>query len=119
MSDKVRVIVEGPISDYEAFSTAVKRTVEHVQANEPGVLTYECFADEDHTWGMWHDIYDSADAFVAHIEMMQSEGYLDELLSCWQIESVRSFGRVEDERVKAIAEQFGATAFHGVAGFNR
>lgn len=116
---KVRFIIQGPINDYETFTTFVKKACSFVEENEPGALAYECFADEVNGRAVWHEIYADADAFVTHFENLNETGMLGDMLSVFTPEQVTLLTRVTDPRVREIAEQFGAVELHGVGGVLR
>lgn len=116
---KVRILIQGPVSDYESFVDFAKRACMFVEENEPGALAYEYFADQESGRAVMHELYADADAFVNHFENLTDTGMLDELMQVLTPEQVTSLNRVTDPRVKEIAEQFGAVALHGVAGVVR
>lgn len=116
---KVRILIQGPVSDYESFVDFAKRACVFVEENEPGALAYEYFADQEIGRAVIHELYADADAFVTHFQNLTDTGMLDELMQILTPEKVTLLSRVTDERVKEIAEQFGAVALHGVAGVVR
>lgn len=116
---KVRIISQGTTDNYEAFSGLVKRMCAHVEEHEPGAIAYECFADETTGRALWHEMYEDADAFLAHVQGLTDTGLMDELMHLYSIERITSLARVTDERVTDILEQFGAVQLHGVGGIVR
>lgn len=116
---KVRVVIQGTATGYEAFANVAKRMRAHVEENEPGALAYECFADETTGQVLWHELYEDADAFLAHFQGMSDNGLMDEMLRTFTIEKVTSLARVTDERVSGLLEQFGGVQLHGLTGLVR
>lgn len=116
---KVRVISQGTTNDYEAFSDVVKRMCAHVEEHEPGAEAYECFADEMSGQVLWHEMYENADAFLAHVQGLTQAGLMDELMQVYTIGRITSLVRVTDERITEVLQQFGATQLHGVGGIVR
>lgn len=116
---KVRITIDGTVEDYEALSSFAKRAGTFVEEHEPGTLAWECFADEVSGRVLWHEIYTDADAFLAHMQHMTEEGYLDEFMQLMSINGVLSLARVTDDRVTDVLAGFGATHLHGVTGVVR
>lgn len=116
---KVRIIIQGPVADYEAFTDFAKRACAFVEQNEPQALAYEYFASEEGGRAILHEMYADSDAFVTHFGNLTETGLLDELLQVFSPEQVTLLDRVTDPRVKEIAQQFGATELSGVAGVVR
>ncbi|MDP8970508.1 MAG: hypothetical protein M3N52_08465 [Actinomycetota bacterium] len=116
---KVRVISQGTTSNYEAFSELVKRMCAHVEEHEPGAEAYECFADETSGQVLWHEMYQDADAFLAHVQGLTDGGLMDELMKVYTIDKITSLVRLTDERITGLLEQFGAVQLHGVGGLVR
>ena len=115
----VRIIIEGTVNDYEAFSSLAKEVCEMIEEQEPGTLAHEWFADQISGAATLHELYEDADAFLTHFENVTESGMMDRFLSCLEIERVISLNRITDPRVQDIAEQFGAAELHGVAGVVR
>lgn len=116
---KVRIVIDASVEDYEGLSTFAKQAGAFVEEHEPGTLAWECFADEVGGRVLWHEIYADADAFLAHMQHMTEEGYLDEFMRLLDINSVLSLVRVTDERVSDVLAGLGATHLHGVTGVVR
>lgn len=115
----VRMLSQGSTNDYEAFSDVVKRACLFVEDHEPGTRAYECFADEASGRVVWHEMFDDADAFVAHVQNLSDSGLLEDLMRVYEIERITALTRISDPRVKEIAQQFGAVELHGVGGVVR
>lgn len=116
---KVRILIQGPVTDYERFVDFAERACKFVEENEPGALAYEYFGDQEVGRAVMHELYADADAFVTHFQNLTDTGMLGELMQVLTPEKVTLLNRVNDPRVKEIAEQFGAVALHGVAGVVR
>lgn len=116
---KVRTILQGPVSDHEAFMTSVKKALAFVEENEPGTVVYECFADESSGRALWHEMFTDEDAWVTHITNMTETGILPEMLEVLTPDQVTVVTSSQDPRVLEIAQQFGAVRLHGVGGFVR
>ena len=115
----VRMTIEGTVTDYEGFTSFAKHMCEFVEANEPDVLAYEWFADQEAGRAAVHEMYASEDAFLAHFQRASEAGDLDEFMRVLDIDRVTTMNRIQDQRVRDIAEQFGAIELHGVAGVVR
>ncbi len=115
----VRVTIQGNVPDYEAFSSFAKKMCEYVDAQEPGALAYEWFADQEAGRALIHEIYQDADAFVTHVQGATERGDMDTFMSVMEIDQVTMLNRVGDPRVAEIGKQFNATMLHGVAGVTR
>ena len=116
---RVRALSQGVTKDYEAFSRLMKRETNYIEENEPGTLVMECFADETTGRVVVHEIYADADAFIAHVENLMGGDRITELAEVFELKRLTFLTRIDDERVAAIARQFGATEVVEVAGFNR
>lgn len=116
---KVRTILQGPVSDYAAFMTSVKKACTFVEENEPGTLVYECFADELSGRALWHEVFADVDALLTHADNMNQTGILGEMLTVLTPDQVMVLSGSEDPRVQQFAEQFNALKLSGVGGFVR
>ncbi len=116
---KVRLIVQGSVTNYEGYTEAVKRACAYVEENEPGTLVYECFADEERGRTVWHEIYADADALLTHYQNMMETGLAEQAMQAFQPEQVTVLTRITDPRVEDLVQQFGAVKLHGLAGVVR
>ncbi len=115
----VRFTIEGPVKDYEGFSTFAKSLCEHIEAEEPGVLAYEIFADASARRVMLHELYADEEAFLTHVAHMNDTGRLAEMLTLMDFERITILNRITDERVRRIFADFNAVELHGMAGVAR
>ncbi len=116
---KVRIVIQAKVRDYEGFTSLAKQLCERVEAEEPGTLAYEWFADQMAGRATLHEIYADEEAFLEHFEGVSRRGDLEEFLELVEIEQVTVLNRIVDPRVREIAEQFNAMELHGVAGVVR
>jgi len=116
---KVRIISHGTTHDYEAFRRLVKRMCAHVERNEAGAEAYECFANETSGQVFWHEMYESADAFFAHMQGLDETGLIVELMQLYRIDTITSLVRVTDGRIDEALQRFGANQLHGAGGIVR
>lgn len=65
------------------------------------------------------EMFEDADAFVAHVQNLSASGLLEDLMKVYDIERITALTRTGDPRVKEITQQFGAVELHGVGGVVR
>jgi quinol monooxygenase YgiN len=104
---------EGKLDDFRRYVTEM---TEFVEKNEPGVLSFNYYLDEDGAGGTAVFVFSDARALDLHLELASSrfqEGY--ELLSATDIQLL---GRPSDRAVE-LARAFNATLKTKLAGFSR
>lgn len=113
------MIVEGTAKDYEGFAALAERACAFVDEHEPGMLTYECYADETTRKFAWMETYADAEAFLTHTGNMTEIGVMDEAATVVDFDRVTVLGRVTDPQVNAVIEQFGAATLPKLSGVTR
>ena len=104
---------EGSLEEFKSYATAM---AEFVEENEPEVLSFNYYVDQDGAGGTAVFVFSDAVALDLHLDLASSrfqEGL--ELLSATEIEVL---GR-PSERAAELAKSFGAALKTKLAGFNR
>jgi quinol monooxygenase YgiN len=104
---------EGKLDAFKSYATEM---AEFVEKNEPKVLSFNYYVDQDGAGGTAVCVFSDAEALDVHLDLASSrfqEGY--ELLSTTEIEVL---GR-PSEQATELAKSFGATLKTKLAGFNR
>jgi quinol monooxygenase YgiN len=104
---------EGKSADFKTYATEM---AEFVEKNEPGVLSFNYYVDEDGVRGTAVFVFSDAEAMDVHLDLASSrfqEGY--ELLSATDIELL---GRPSDRAIE-LATSFNANLKTKLAGFSR
>ena len=104
---------EGKLDAFKSYATEM---AEFVEKNEPKVLSFNYYVDQDGAGGTAVCVFSDAEALDVHLDLASSrfqEGY--ELLSATEIEVL---GR-PSERTAELAKSFGAALKTKLAGFNR
>jgi quinol monooxygenase YgiN len=104
---------EGKAEDFKRYATDM---AEFVEENEPGVISFNYYMDEDGAKGTAVFVFSDAEAADLHLDLASSrfqEGY--ELLSASDIELL---GRPSDRAIE-MAASFNASVKTKLAGFSR
>jgi quinol monooxygenase YgiN len=104
---------EGKLEDFKRYATEM---AELAETNEPGVVSFNYYVDEDGARGMAVFVFSDAQALDVHLDLAGSrfqEGY--ELLSATDIELL---GRPSDQAIE-LARSFNASLKTKLAGFSR
>jgi quinol monooxygenase YgiN len=104
---------EGRLDDFKRYATEVTAFVEE---NEPGVISFSYYVDEEGSRGTAIFVFSDADALDLHLDLVSSrfqKGY--ELLSAADIELL---GQPSDRAIQ-MGKSFNARVKTKLAGFSR
>lgn len=118
MSNQVQYIVEWTINKgaLDTVKRIAAETVEAVNVNEPKMMAFHWYVDEDESKFYLVEWFADADAIVEHFDNVGQA--LGELLNYAQISRYEVFGDLT-EKSRAAVEQLGALEFGHWNGFTR
>ena len=119
MSENVISIAEYSIKpgELDNFKALVKEMVEATQANEPGVMAYECFISEDSMSCQFIERYVDSTAVMTHLgDFVPKFG--DRFFALVEPKGSKICGNLSDE-VREVMSSYGVMIFLPGGGFTR
>ena len=108
-------IGEGKIEEFKKLVRDISRVVE---ANEPDIINYQFYLNNDETKCIVNETYTNSEAVLAHDNGVASQTILPKVFSISKISRFDAYGNPSEELQKVLTS-FGAQTFNLFAGFSR
>ena len=115
----IELVVQGTATDVRGFTELAQRMCAFVEANEPGTLRYDCFADAESGQFLWQEVYESESALLQHLQHLAENRFLDEAAQVADFEAMTALGDISDPHVRGWLAESGTPALRHVTGAAR
>lgn len=120
MHEKIHVRAEFVIEkgNLDEYKNLIREMSKAVEANEPSVIDYQFYINDDGTKCMAHETYVNSEAVIAHNNSIASQTILPKIFKIAKINRLDFYGNPSKE-LQEILTNFNTQTFNLFTGFSR